>query len=67
MQPFEFATLLEAMPDAVVVADMESRIVYANASVERFLGWPPDELVGQRLHMIQPDRMHQPHDVGLGR
>jgi len=41
VQTFDFAALLEAMPDAVVVADMQSRIVYANASVERLLGWAP--------------------------
>lgn len=29
----DFDRLLDAMPDAVLVADMESRIVYANASV----------------------------------
>lgn len=67
VQTFDFAALLEAMPDAVVVADMQSRIVYANASVERVLGWAPGALVGQHLHAIQPKRLHQAHDKGFGR
>ena len=67
VQTFDFAALLEAMPDAVVVADMQSRIVYANASVERLLGWAPGALVGRHLHAIQPERMHHPHDNGFGR
>ena len=67
MQPFDFAALLEAMPDAVVVADMQSRIVYANASVERLLGWAPGALVGEHLHAIQPERLHEAHDAGFGR
>ncbi|MCA1588321.1 MAG: PAS domain S-box protein [Chloroflexi bacterium] len=67
MLTFDFAALLEAMPDAVVVADMESRIVYANASVERVLGWPAGSLIGQHLHAIQPERLHEAHDRGFGR
>jgi PAS domain S-box-containing protein len=67
VQPFDIAALLEAMPDAVVVADMRSRIVYANASVEKLLGWPPGALVGEHLHAIQPERLHEAHDAGFGR
>ena len=61
------SSLLDAMPDAVVVADMESRIVYANAAVERLLGWKADELVGRSLHAIQPERLHAAHDAGFSR
>ena len=61
------SSLLEAMPDAVVVADMQSRIVYANAAVERLLGWKADELVGKSLHVIQPERLHPAHDAGFSR
>lgn len=60
-------SLLEAIPDAVVVADMEARIVYANAAVERLLGWKAGELVGQPLHVIQPQRLHAAHDAGFSR
>ncbi len=67
VQSFDFAALLEAMPDAVVVADMRSRIVYANASVERLLGWAPGALIGEHLHVIQPERLHEAHDAGFGR
>lgn len=67
VQPIDIAALLEAMPDAVVVADMQSRIVYANGSVERLLGWSPGALVGQHLHAIQPERLHAAHDAGFGR
>ncbi len=63
----DFDKLLDAMPDAVLVADMESRIVYANASVHTLLGWAPEALIGQSLHAIQPERLHEPHDIGFGR
>ena len=67
VQPIDIAALLEAMPDAVVVADMQSRIVYANGAVERLLGWKAGALVGQHLHAIQPERLHAAHDEGFGR
>ena len=63
----DFDKLLDAMPDAVLVADMESRIVYANASVHALLGWAPEALIGQSLHAIQPERLHEAHDSGFGR
>ena len=61
------SSLLESIPDAVVVADMDSRIVYANAAVERLLGWKTGELIGQSLHVIQPERLHEAHDAGFSR
>ncbi|MBA4170722.1 MAG: PAS domain-containing protein, partial [Chloroflexi bacterium] len=66
MNELDFDKLLDAMPDAVLVADMESRIVYANASVHALLGWAPEALIGQSLHTIQPERLHDPHDIGFG-
>ena len=67
VQPIDVAALLEAVPDAVIVADMKSRIVYANASVERLLGWSPGALVGRHLHAIQPERLHDAHDAAFSR
>lgn len=61
------SSLLESIPDAVVVADMQSTIVYANAAVEGLLGWNPGELIGQPLHAIQPERLHEAHDAGFSR
>ena len=67
MREVDFAALLEAIPDAVLVADMSSRIVYANDAVEPLLGWKASQLVGESLHVIQPERLHQAHDTGFGR
>ena len=67
MADVDGSSLLESIPDAVVVADMRSRIVYANAAVQRLLGWKTDELIGQSLHVLQPDRLHEAHDIGFSR
>jgi len=63
----DVGALFEAIPDAVVVSDMASRVVYANAAVQRLLGWRPDELIGQSLHVIQPERLHGAHDLAFER
>lgn len=41
------ATLLDRARDAIVVRDLEHRVLYANRSAEKLLGWSADELIGQ--------------------
>lgn len=52
-------SLLSALGDAVIVADEESRIVYANPVTESLLGWPAAALQGRPLTMIVPRRIRQ--------
>src|SRR5690242_11074686 len=40
--------LLERVDAAVLVVDLEGRILYANRYVENLYGWSPDEVVGKR-------------------
>lgn len=56
--------LLEAAPDAMVVADEEARIVLVNAQAERMFGYQRAELLGQRIEMLVPERLRERH-VGL--
>jgi PAS domain S-box-containing protein len=63
----ELQRVLDALPDAVVAADGSHTIVYANAAVERLLGWSPGELVGRPLTKLIPARMQGPHREGFKR
>ncbi len=68
----EFSTVnisevLDGLPHAVVVADEGSRIVYFNASAERLLGWSHEDLIGQPLAVIIPDRLREAHVAGMAR
>jgi PAS domain S-box-containing protein len=50
-----FRELIEFMPDAVVIADIEHRVVDANAVACKLLGCGRAELIGQRFPLLAPD------------
>ncbi|WP_336037190.1 PAS domain-containing sensor histidine kinase [Halobacterium yunchengense] len=51
----KYRTILEAVPDAVVIADAESgEIVESNAQAAAFLGYEDGELVGEPQTVVHP-------------
>jgi PAS domain S-box-containing protein len=53
--------LLDAAPDATVVVNAQGRIVFANLQVERILGYPRSDLLGQPVEVLVPTRYHGTH------
>lgn len=56
----EQAQLLDQSQDAIVVQDLDHRILYWNAGAERVLGWSADDAVGRsvaELHGPEEDRL----------
>ena len=56
-----FRALLESAPDAMVIADPQGRIVLINAQTERLFGYARDELLGQPVEMLIPERFRERH------
>ncbi|MBT5873053.1 MAG: PAS domain S-box protein [Candidatus Latescibacteria bacterium] len=56
-----FKKLLEAAPDAIVGMDHRGLIVLVNARVEHMFGYDRDELIGQPVEFLMPDRFRQLH------
>jgi len=54
---------LDAMPDAVLIVGPDGQIRRANAKVETVFGYQPQELIGQPLEMLLPERLRAPHSV----
>jgi PAS domain S-box-containing protein len=56
-----FAALLDSAPDAVVIIDAEGRIVLVNEQTEQLFGYARAELLGARVEMLLPPRVHDQH------
>ena len=59
--------LLEALPDAVVVADRAGRIAFTNPAISTLLGHAPADLVGRPLQVLMPPRFRHAHGDGFSR
>ncbi|GJD37423.1 PAS domain-containing protein [Methylobacterium aerolatum] len=53
--------LVDALGDAVVVADPEGAIVVWNAAAQRIFGYTREEALGRPLDLITPDRHRRRH------
>jgi PAS domain S-box-containing protein len=53
--------LLEAAPDAMVIANRQGRIVLVNAQTEKFFGYSASELIGQPVEILVPEGTRTRH------
>ncbi|HKV47029.1 MAG TPA: sigma 54-interacting transcriptional regulator [Candidatus Acidoferrales bacterium] len=53
--------LFEFSPDAIVVSDQEGKIVSVNSQMERFFGYKREELLGQSIDILVPERFRRNH------
>ena len=53
--------LIDAAPDAIVVADAKGRIQLVNAQTEALFGYRRDELLGQPIELLVPEALRAGH------
>jgi diguanylate cyclase (GGDEF)-like protein/PAS domain S-box-containing protein len=56
-----FRGLLESAPDAIVIAGEQGEIALVNAQTERLFGYSREELIGQPVELLIPERLGQRH------
>src|SRR6202142_100897 len=55
-------SILEAIPDAVAAVNQQGVIVQVNSQMEGLFGYTHEELIGQRIEILVPERQRPQHD-----
>jgi PAS domain S-box-containing protein len=69
LPPELFSGLLAIAADAVIAVDHNQRIIFFNEGAERIFGWTADEVGGEFLEVLLPERYrhaHRGHVHGFG-
>ncbi|HJU05330.1 MAG TPA: PAS domain S-box protein, partial [Nitrospiraceae bacterium] len=62
-----FQSLVESATDAIVVANGRGTVVSWNRAASRLFGYSMEEMMGQPLTLLMPERYRDAHERGLAR
>ena len=61
MDPLLLGTIVDSAPDGILVVDASGHIVFANRQSESLFGYRPEEIVGEAIELLVPDRVRVRH------
>lgn len=56
-----FRHLLESAPDAMITIDEQGKIAIVNGQAEKMFGYKREEMLGQAVELLLPERLHKQH------
>lgn len=56
-----FRGMVEVAPDAIIIVDRTGKMVLVNGQAETLFGYSRDEMLGQPVELLLPDRFLGPH------
>jgi two-component system, sensor histidine kinase len=63
LPPQLMCAVLEAAPDAMLIVDRSGTIRFANQHVTELFGHPHEQLLGQRIETLVPERLRRSHEI----
>lgn len=63
----QYLQVLDTAPDAMVVVDTSSKIVFVNVQTEKLFGYARSELLGRPLDVLIPERFRGVHGMHIAR
>jgi PAS domain S-box-containing protein len=62
-----YRIVAETANDVIITIDEHSSILFVNSAIEKTLGYKPEQLIGENLTIIVPERHRATHRFGMNR
>ncbi|MCU1251157.1 MAG: sensor signal transduction histidine kinase [Edaphobacter sp.] len=62
-----YRSVTETAPDVIITIDENSLILAINPAVQATFGYSPEELIGQKMVALMPERFRDSHAAGIAR
>lgn len=62
-----FRSVVQSAVEGIVLADEQGRVISWNRAAERMFGYQPEEILGESLAKLMPERYRPAHQAGMAR